>query len=389
MCAACHRAACPVRGLIITPTARRREIITLQLGPCSNWVGAHFWNVQDEAFPQPKGEDEDEVPEDEAADPNILYQSRRSERGWGSHTPRLIICDAADNFGSLGTQGRHNQFATMSEEALDPLSWSGSVTQVVRDPREMHPFVAMMHAPVMGSGWESAGGAHHLGGDRDGDREAAAKEGEDDGEEAQEGGDAKGVEGVEGEEGEEGEEGVKAAGFRFEESVSAWSDYLQARLHPRTLAPLRPHAHDFSSFQRFPDGAVVVEKVAPAHPAAHAPCFPCAAASHRCRCPLASTQEDDTEDRGGPALAERVRRALEESDSVQGFTMVVDTDSGYGGMGVALLTRIRDEFTRAPCFTYGVGMLQRPPPPSEDDDVPTDPHSYTPGTPLRLARPAR
>lgn len=38
----------------------------------------------------------------------------------------------------------------------------------------------------------------------------------------------------------------------------------------------------------------------------------------------------------------RFRRLLEDCDTAQGFHLVIDSDSGFGGMGAALLTRIRD-----------------------------------------------
>jgi hypothetical protein len=41
-----------------------REIVTIQCGPFANMVGAHFWNIQAEAYDyfesQPKSEDESE-----------------------------------------------------------------------------------------------------------------------------------------------------------------------------------------------------------------------------------------------------------------------------------------------------------------------------------------
>ena len=42
---------------------------------------------------------------------------------------------------------------------------------------------------------------------------------------------------------------MRAADFEFDTSVTAWSDYLQARLHPRSLASLRPHEHEYTDFE--------------------------------------------------------------------------------------------------------------------------------------------
>ena len=39
-----------VEQLLQTPTMDSREILTVQFGHLSNYVGAHYWNQQDEYF---------------------------------------------------------------------------------------------------------------------------------------------------------------------------------------------------------------------------------------------------------------------------------------------------------------------------------------------------
>ena len=79
-----------------------REIITLSIGPFSNWVGSHFWNVQDDARHPVSYDDSGEpVYDDRQADVALLYRSA----GRGSQlTPRLVLCDAVDSFGSLNSE---------------------------------------------------------------------------------------------------------------------------------------------------------------------------------------------------------------------------------------------------------------------------------------------
>jgi len=94
-------------------------------------------------------------------------------------------------------------------------------------------------------------------------------------------------------------------------------------------------------------------------------------------------REDESGLAGGPELFERCRHALEGCDSVQGFQLLLDADSGFGGMGAALLTRIRDDYTRAPCLTLGLGAMARPPPPPKPDgarpnDARNEAHAYAP-----------
>ena len=191
--------------------------------------------------------------------------------------------------------------------AVDPLIWSGAVAVSKHEPAERNAFQRMLYSR----------------------RDAHLHDGEagEEGEEGGEGGaDEMLAEGGE-EEGEEGgaaeppaHEGLRAADFGFESCVARWSDYLQAELHPRSLAPLRAHTHDFSELAVWPDGEAALAR------------------------------DDAHLDAGGPALLERVRRFLEEADTAQGFHLALDADGGFGGLATSLLTRIRDEQSRAPCL---------------------------------------
>ena len=73
-----------------------REIITLQLGNFSNFLGAHFWNIQDSTLAEELGADGEPVVHPGHAEPSVLY--RRAE-GAGARR-RLVLCDGADRFGS-------------------------------------------------------------------------------------------------------------------------------------------------------------------------------------------------------------------------------------------------------------------------------------------------
>ena len=342
----------------------RKEIITCQIGPFANWVGAHYWNVQDDAR-HPSAYDEhsgDPLYDDEQADATVLYRTANRLL-----TPRLIVCDAADSFGGLSSAGgvAVPQTAAAAAASVDPLSWGGSVTKVEQEARAAHAFAQMMAQPLMGNGEVAFGEKPvDIGDDEDDDDDDDDEEDEDGrsprrrrspgkrrGQQRDYGGwqpapsrkdaasdprvpggrsaDAGAPAGVEaeGEGEEEEEEEVRAAVFDFDNSVKFWSDYLQAHLHARSLAPLKPHCHNYSTLARFPDGACVVQK-----------------------------EEDSV---GGPDLVEKVRRFLEECDAVQGFHLLLDADSGFGGIASALLTQVRDDYTKAPCLALGLGTLSR------------------------------
>lgn len=70
-----------------------REILTLQFGHYSNYVGAHFWNIHELSFDY-TGTVKSEVNHD------ILYREGQTAQGQVTYTPRLLL---ADLIGSLKT----------------------------------------------------------------------------------------------------------------------------------------------------------------------------------------------------------------------------------------------------------------------------------------------
>lgn len=54
-------------------------------------------------------------------------------------------------------------------------------------------------------------------------------------------------------------------------------------------------------------------------------------------------------------MEDRIRWHLEQSDRLQGFQLMCDTNSGYGGFAQALLSEyIRDEAPKAPVLLYSL-----------------------------------
>lgn len=67
-----------------------REIITLQSGNHSNYVGAHWWNIQESYF-QCNAETPSEICHD------ILFREGKTLQGHVTFTPRVILLDSKDN----------------------------------------------------------------------------------------------------------------------------------------------------------------------------------------------------------------------------------------------------------------------------------------------------
>ncbi|KAI8326076.1 tubulin nucleotide-binding domain-like protein [Martensiomyces pterosporus] len=95
------------------------EVITLQFGENANYLGTHFWNIQ-----------QANLSESEEVAVSVLYREGPSDRGKQQHTPRLLLFDNVGNFGSLG----HEESASGGDEAdqADAL-WSGQ-SEVYRQP---------------------------------------------------------------------------------------------------------------------------------------------------------------------------------------------------------------------------------------------------------------
>ncbi|GAB4822173.1 hypothetical protein N2152v2_009219 [Parachlorella kessleri] len=80
-----------------------REVITLQLGGFANYVGAHFWNFQDELL----GLQEREEPRNPAnqIDLSTVYRAGETLQGDATYTPRLVLLDQKGSLGGIGARG--------------------------------------------------------------------------------------------------------------------------------------------------------------------------------------------------------------------------------------------------------------------------------------------
>ncbi|ORX67501.1 tubulin nucleotide-binding domain-like protein [Linderina pennispora] len=65
------------------------EIITLQFGESANYVGTHYWNMQQQKLDDP------------GLSTDVLFRETTAPRGPAQRTPRLLAFDTASNFGLL------------------------------------------------------------------------------------------------------------------------------------------------------------------------------------------------------------------------------------------------------------------------------------------------
>lgn len=86
------------------------EIITLQFGHYANFVGTHFWNLQEQSFSfyKTKSDDKKEINND------VLYREGINEKGQVTYTPRLLLVDLK---GSLNALSHESELYNSTNEA--------------------------------------------------------------------------------------------------------------------------------------------------------------------------------------------------------------------------------------------------------------------------------
>ncbi|KAH1014571.1 protein misato [Dendroctonus ponderosae] len=104
-----------------------KEILTLQFGHYANFVGTHWWNIQESSFQY-----------DSAApseiDHNVLFREGITPAGQVTFTPRLLLVDLKNSLKTLPIQG------DLYEEPPDPsqlfMKWEGHKIELQEAPRE-------------------------------------------------------------------------------------------------------------------------------------------------------------------------------------------------------------------------------------------------------------
>lgn len=106
-----------------------REILTLQFGHYSNYVGAHFWNIQELSFDY-SGTATTDLNHD------ILYREGQTSRNEVTYTPRLLIADLKGALKTLPQSGG------LSDDAQETdLQWD-TVEKIEEPPPEKNQYLA-------------------------------------------------------------------------------------------------------------------------------------------------------------------------------------------------------------------------------------------------------
>ena len=171
-----------------------KPLITIQCGNYSNYLGSHFWNLQESGFVYQQGQSSqrDEILE---IDNDVLYREGKTLNKEVTFTPRLISVDLKGSLGSLPECGElYGKISIPKEESL-ALHWSGG-HQVFRE----EPFVKNEFLTELNEGTENVLNEKDI--DKCLDEDDMNNE---------------------------------KKLYNLEGSVNFWSDYLGARYHPRSI----------------------------------------------------------------------------------------------------------------------------------------------------------
>ncbi|XP_061839279.1 protein misato homolog 1 [Nerophis lumbriciformis] len=184
-----------------------REIITLQLGHYSNFVGTHWWNLQDASLCY-----DPEMPPGEIQS-DVMFREGQTLGGNVTYTPRLIAMDLK---GSLLTLRQEGSLYDAGKDT-SAISWDGSLMTHKESPPEKNSFLEdldkldrgdiLTEVDFTSSRQYPCEGSLRL--DTVNAQLAAIQK-----------------------------------SYQLEGSVKVWSDFLRIHLHPRTISVIHQYNHD-------------------------------------------------------------------------------------------------------------------------------------------------
>ncbi|KAG5867839.1 hypothetical protein JTB14_021234 [Gonioctena quinquepunctata] len=170
-----------------------KEILTLQFGHYSNFVGAHWWNIQEQGF-----EYNSTTPSEINHD--VLYREGLTHKGEVTFTPRLLLVDLKGSLKSLPETGY--LYEPLSNPADVNVEWDENLVNIQSETNATkNKFQEDIENPSK-------------------------------------------------------LQGVPYENYNLEKEVSVWSNYLYARFHPRTVNLVKQYQHcnENTPFDAFPVG---------------------------------------------------------------------------------------------------------------------------------------
>ncbi|KAG9440725.1 hypothetical protein H6P81_020890 [Aristolochia fimbriata] len=117
-----------------------KEIVTIQVGDFSNYIGSHFWNFQDELLGLSEEPHGDPVFRNAFLDMDVLYRTGETQQGIATYTPRLLSIGFQGSLGSLSSCGSFYD-ETSSSDPSHVITWTGKITRQASKPCKKNLFL--------------------------------------------------------------------------------------------------------------------------------------------------------------------------------------------------------------------------------------------------------
>jgi len=333
-----------------------KEIITLQVGNYANYVGTHFWNIQDATLNQNFERVRENQQYKPYMDASVLYREGETMEGRKTYTPRVVIMDRKGARGSLAKQGyqynNHKITNTVGETRQQIANqYKNQVQSWNTNAIEMH-----MMQPIKSTQYITEMNSLMYDDEKEGyDEEEENKDrryrsdSEDDEEDEgnrresfkhymkqfeqlhdqQELFQHQQKEEQQKEEQKE-EEQKKEYDYDmymddFDKNTKYWSDFLNPYLHPKSIVELQQYNHNGIDFNTFTEGMDIMKN-----------------------------------DRVFDEYETSIHHFAEECDTLQGFQMLFDGHNGFAGASSKMIENLRDEFgNKVPVQMYQFGPIVR------------------------------
>ncbi|KAH7673524.1 Members of tubulin/FtsZ family domain-containing protein [Dioscorea alata] len=117
-----------------------KEIVTIQVGDFSNYIGSHFWNFQDELLGLAHEPDGDPIYKNMPLNMDVLYRAGETQEGIATYCPRLISVGLQGSLGTLSTLDSL-YYGIPSPDTSEIITWSGDVSKHISEPRKKNLFL--------------------------------------------------------------------------------------------------------------------------------------------------------------------------------------------------------------------------------------------------------
>ena len=188
-----------------------REVVNVQIGTYANYVGAHFWNLQDEYIATPAQKRE--------LSPAVFF--REGNLSTLPYSPRLQIIDLSGAFGSLSL----NVGTVLSEppKNVKDIAWDGPMKALHQERVPLSKYLSHLLKEEQ----DEMGGMSHLKTTQLPNEQVSERQDSDD-------------------------------DFGLDKGVTYWSDYSKTRFHPRSCFALPGIHFNVGNFDMFDHGTDLV-----------------------------------------------------------------------------------------------------------------------------------